>query len=155
MAKTKPKTKKGGAREGSGRRALYGEPLTAIVAVQLDAPQSKAIIAWARKHGVSVAMLMRESTLARAGAAALGVGLDAEANAPGWAEPRDVGKWPLKFTASQHDAVSRVAERVGLTMRQYVLEATLAHIGRDDLGERAAIEERERALEKFAKGTKR
>lgn len=144
-----PKKQKGGAREGSGRRALYGEPLTTIVAVQLDESQSKAIIGWARKHGVNVTLLMREATLLRAGAGRLGIGLH-DASAPGWAEPREVGKWPLKFTARQHEAIAKVAKRVGLTLRQYVLEATLAHIGRPELGEHAEIAERVNALEKFA-----
>ncbi len=128
----KPKSR-GGAREGSGRRALYGDPLTAIVAVQLDEQQSKAVIGWARKHGVNVALLMREASLIRAGAARLGIGLGG-ANAPGWAEPRESGKWPLKFTVKQHDAVTKAATRVGLTVRQFVLEATLAHIGKPELG---------------------
>lgn len=140
--------KKGGAREGSGRRALYGEPLTAIVAVQLDEVQSKAVIGWARKHRVNVTLLMREASLLRAGAGRLGIGLH-DTNAPCWAEPREVGKWPLKFTARQHEAIGKVATRVGLTLRQFVLEATLAHIGRADLGERAEIAGREKALEKF------
>lgn len=143
----KPK-KKGGAREGSGRRALYGEPLTAIVAVQLDEAQSKAVIAWARKHGVNVTLLMREASLIRAGASKLGIGLNG-VDSPGWAEPRETGKWPLKFTVRQHEAVSRAAARVGLTLRQFVLEATLAHIGKPELGERAEISARMKALDKL------
>lgn len=138
---------RGGARSGSGRRSLYGDKLEKIVAIELNHDQSSAVIRWAKKHKVNVTMLLRESSLIAAGAAKLGVGL--EHASAGWAEPRDVSKWPLKFTAKQHAAVSKAAERFGITMREFVLEAVLAHIGRSDLGARAELAAQAKVLDKL------
>jgi hypothetical protein len=155
MAK-KQDPQRGGAREGAGRRSLYGERLERIICVELDEPQSLAITKWARRHDVNVAYLMREASLIAAKVPGLGIGFDSKERilsvSAGWAEPRESSKWPLKFTERQHAAVTKVADRLKISHRKFVLEATLAHIGASHLGERGHIDDRSKTLDKIGGG---
>ena len=134
---------------------MYGEPLTRIVAVQLDEAQSEAITKWAKRQKYNVAFVMREAALKAAKCGHLGVGFnraDTESVSTGWAEPRESTKWPLKFTVRQHDAVVAYAERIGISVRKFVLEAALAHVGAPHLGERGELDARAKALSKIGGG---
>lgn len=152
VRKKQDDTRRGGARDGAGRRSLYKDPLTRIIAVQLDEEQSNAIIAYARRNRYNITFLLREVALIAANASKLGVGLDSSSSAPGWAEPREMTKLPLKFTEPQHEAVTRAATKLDMTARAFVLEAALAYIGRSKLGEQGEIEKRSRALTKLPTG---
>jgi hypothetical protein len=151
MAKKQDDEKRGGAREGAGRRSLYSEPLERIVAVQLDEDQGAAICRYAKKHNLNVTFLMREATLEKCGHAHLGLGFAdvGEHVSVGWAEPSETAKWPLKFTARQHAALVKVASKLDISLRKLVLECTLSKIGAEKLGEAGNIENMRKVLGKI------
>lgn len=148
MSKAKTGGKgRGGAREGAGRKQLYGEPLTAAFTARVNDEQGRALGAWCRKRRVAPATLLREVGLLRAGAARLGLGLD---KVEGTAEKEVVlegaSVFPVKVTARQEAAIKAFCARKKVAPGTWLREAALEYIGRPELGLRGQAAALDRSL---------
>jgi hypothetical protein len=127
--------KRGGAREGSGRKSLYGEPVRPSFTARVNDAQGAAIGAWCLRNRISPATLLREVGLLRAGVASLGVGIE---KAKGSAEKAVVlegaGTFPVKCTAAQEKAIKDYCLRKKMAPATWLREAALEYIGRSELG---------------------
>lgn len=134
MTKSKG-TGRGGAREGAGRKQLYGEPLSEAFTARVNEEQGQAIGAWCRRQKVAPATLLREVGLLRAGAASLGIGLE---KAKGSAEKEVVldgaACFPVKCTARQAKAIQSYCVRKKVAPATWLREAALEYIGKPELG---------------------
>lgn len=143
----------GGAREGAGRKPLYGSKLDKKVPVRFDEPgQRKAILAFCREKHVDMAMFAREAALKRAGLERLGLELE---KVYGTADPKDIilqdDTLPIiKLTMGQHTALTKYVESKGLKLSPFIREAMFAEMGKPELGvagqAAAAVRKVEQAL---------
>lgn len=127
----------GGAREGAGRKPLYGEKLDKKVPVRLDEPeQRKAILAFCREKRVDMAMFAREAALKRAGLLKLGLGLE---KVYGQTEPKEIELQDdtlpiIKLTTKQHTALGKYVASKGMKLSPFIREAMFAEMGKPELG---------------------
>jgi hypothetical protein len=125
----------GGAREGAGRKALYGEPLSAYFTVRVNDEQGAAIGAWCVRRKMSPATLVREVGLLRAGAESLGIGVKAAA---GTAEKTitlaGAACFPVKCTERQKKAIAAYCARKRIQPGTFLKEAVLEYVGASKLG---------------------
>ena len=145
--KAAAKPARGGARAGSGRKQLYGEPLTEAFTARVNDEQGAAIGSWCRAAKVSPATLLREVALSLAGAVALGLGLDKLAGtASKDVELVGAAVFPVKCTVRQAAAIRAFCAAKKVAPGTWLREAALEHIGRAELGMRGAAAMMDRAL---------
>lgn len=128
----------GGAREGSGRKPVYGEKLTKTIAFRLNGEQSTAAYDYCVRRGFEAMPLAREAVLEMARLGKLGLGVS------NVARPEGVDKvgikrgektlLPVKFTPAQEKGVIEYARKQKLHKGTLMKEALMVAIGRPDLG---------------------
>ncbi len=143
----KTKKNRGGAREGAGRKSLYGGAMTASFTVRVNDDQGAALGEWCTKNGVSPATLVREVGLLRAGVASLGLGLR-KIRSTAEKEIALVGAavFPVKCTEAQASAIRKYCEQHRVAPGTWLREAALEYIGKKSLGLRGQSAALDRAL---------
>jgi len=137
-----PRAKKnghGGARPGSGRPSIYGDPLSVDFCVRLNADQGRAIARWCTRDRIPVGAMMREVALPIAGASSLGVGLDkVRVEEP---VQLDVGadgtKVIVKVTERQATAMRAHCRKKNVAVSTWLREVALRYVGSPELGAEA------------------
>lgn len=145
--KTTKKSTRGGAREGAGKKLLYGEPLIPSFTCRVNDEQGKAIGAWCRAKKLAPATLVREVGLLRAGAASLGLGIAKAKGAADKAVTLDgAACFPIKCTAGQAKAIRDYCAKKKVAPGSWLREAALEYIGQAKLGIRGQVAALDRAL---------
>lgn len=143
----KAKSGRGGARDGAGRKLLYGEPLSEAFTARVNDEQGAALGAWCLKRRISPATLLREVGLLRAGAGSLGLGLDV---IKGTAEKEvllaGASVFPVKCTMRQASAIRAFCARKKVAPGTWLREAALEYVGKPELGLRGQAATMGRAL---------
>lgn len=142
----KKKSSRGGAREGAGRKSLYGDALTDAFTARVDDEQGAAIGAWCAKKRIDPATLFREVALLRAGVGSLGLGVEAVRKTDRGVILEGARVFPVKFTERQARAVRVHCEKKRVLVSPWLREVVLEYIGRSDLGIRGEARTLEKAL---------
>lgn len=143
-----PKNTRGGARAGSGRKQMYGEPMQHAFTARVNEAQGAALGAWCRKKRIAPATFLREVGLLRAGAQRLGLGLDVLRGSVTAESVMLSGAaiFPVKVTDRQAAAINNFCARKKIAPGTWLREAGLEHIGREDLGLRGQAAQLGRSL---------
>lgn len=135
------KPQRGGARKNTGRKPLYGEKLTRVIAFRLNSEQSTAVHRYCLKNGYEGMMLARESALERAGLQNLALGLE-KVRQRGLEEvgikPGKENNLPPKFTTEQELYILKHCNKHKLKPGTFVKESLLAQCGAAHLGAEGA-----------------
>jgi hypothetical protein len=145
------KQTKGGAREGAGRRSLYGEALEKKVPMSINQVQGNALVEYCGRKRISVSMLVREAALKHSGAPeALRLGFQKAYGSLGahdyvGLDMSDAEKafrfLPVKYTTPQWEWLSKHCGAKGVKLATFEKEATFKEMKQPKLGLAGALDQ--------------